>query len=322
MKILLIRNDNIGDLVCSTPCFEALKKKYPQAQIDIVVNSLNAPVVIGEEGRNPYLDKIYIYTKTKHIRGIYNKLKALFYKGWILFCLFKERYDVVVILRIAPSKYSSLFAKCARGKICYGAGSKEDSKVKGIPNFVETPIIHHHEVMVCLDILAPLGVEYGGEKTAYAYPNAYNNIDTPPYILFHISSRRLKDNPYPLESLQEIIQALPFVVVIGDSEDKLRCETLAKLENCEYKATKTLDEVAALARGALLTLAFDGGIAHIFGACNAKAITIFDNIDIARWGTWGQIEWCLQSESKKARDVKPQLIIEKVFALLQKDSIH
>ena len=321
MKILLIRNDNIGDLVCSTPCFEALKKKYPKAQIDIIVNSLNAPVIIGEGGHNPYLDKIYIYTKTKHTKGVYTKIKALFHKGWILFCLLKQSYDVVAILRIAPSKYSSLFAKCARGKICYGAGSKEDSRIKGIPNFVETPITSHHEVMVCFDILAPLGVEYGGEKTIYAYPHCYNNRNMPPYILFHISSRRLKNNPYPLEYLEEIIKALPFVVVIGDSDDKFRCEALAKLQNCQYQNTKTLDEVAALARGALLTLAIEGGVAHIFGACNAKAITIFDKVNIARWGTWGKIEWCLQSESKNAKDIKPQIIIEKVFALLQKDSI-
>ena len=60
MKILLIRNDNIGDLVCSTPAIEALRKKYPKAQIDIVVNSLNVPVVIG----NPFLDKVWFYNKT------------------------------------------------------------------------------------------------------------------------------------------------------------------------------------------------------------------------------------------------------------------
>jgi len=40
-KILLVRNDNVGDLICTTPAIEALRKKYPDAQIDIVVNSYN-----------------------------------------------------------------------------------------------------------------------------------------------------------------------------------------------------------------------------------------------------------------------------------------
>ncbi|HDX6325756.1 TPA: lipopolysaccharide heptosyltransferase family protein, partial [Campylobacter fetus subsp. venerealis] len=39
MKILLIRNDNIGDLICTTPAIEALRKHFRNDQIDIVVNS-------------------------------------------------------------------------------------------------------------------------------------------------------------------------------------------------------------------------------------------------------------------------------------------
>ena len=38
MKILLIRNDNIGDLICTTPAIQALAKKYGAENIDIVVN--------------------------------------------------------------------------------------------------------------------------------------------------------------------------------------------------------------------------------------------------------------------------------------------
>ncbi len=49
-KILLVRNDNIGDLICTTPVVEALRKKYPQSQIDIVVNSYNYCAIVN----NPF----------------------------------------------------------------------------------------------------------------------------------------------------------------------------------------------------------------------------------------------------------------------------
>ena len=39
-KIHLVRNDNIGDLICTTPAIEALRKKYPNNQIDIVINRI------------------------------------------------------------------------------------------------------------------------------------------------------------------------------------------------------------------------------------------------------------------------------------------
>lgn len=63
-KILLIRNDNIGDLICTTPAIEALRKKYPNNQIDIVVNSYNIQAIEN----NPFINHVYCYTKTKHTK--------------------------------------------------------------------------------------------------------------------------------------------------------------------------------------------------------------------------------------------------------------
>lgn len=306
MKILLIRNDNIGDLVCSTPAIEALRKKYPKAQIDIVVNSLNAPVVIG----NPFLDKVWVYTKTKHTKNFFLKIKAFLHKGWILWRIFRESYDVSVILRVYYSKHAGLFARAARAKKCLGVKGKGSEK---IPNFESCAIKHSHEVMVCFDILESLGVQYGGEKTYYPIKETCIRYFSKPYILFHISSRRIKDNPYPMEYLKEIIQAVFMdFIVIGDSGDKQRCEELVELENCHYIKTQSIDEVAILAKDAEVAIAFDGGVAHIFGACCKRVITIFDNVSLDRWHTWGHFEGCLQSESKRASDVKPREVVEKM----------
>ena len=57
MKILLIRNDNIGDLICTTPAIEALRKHFRNDQIDIVVNSYNECVIKN----NQFINKISIY---------------------------------------------------------------------------------------------------------------------------------------------------------------------------------------------------------------------------------------------------------------------
>lgn len=42
MKILIIRRDNIGDLICTTPLFEAIRQHYPDAYLAALVNSYNA----------------------------------------------------------------------------------------------------------------------------------------------------------------------------------------------------------------------------------------------------------------------------------------
>ena len=57
-----IRRDNIGDLVCATPLFAALRRRYPDATFAALVNSYNAGVLAG----NPDVNAVHAYTKLKH----------------------------------------------------------------------------------------------------------------------------------------------------------------------------------------------------------------------------------------------------------------
>ena len=60
-KLLVIRRDNIGDLVCTTPLLRSLRQKYPEARIDALVTSYNEPILEN----NPDVDYVYAYTKAK-----------------------------------------------------------------------------------------------------------------------------------------------------------------------------------------------------------------------------------------------------------------
>ncbi|MBN3040849.1 MAG: glycosyltransferase family 9 protein [Candidatus Omnitrophica bacterium] len=58
-KILLIRLDRIGDIILSTPAIRSLKRKYPQAQIHLLINEYIKDLVVN----NPNIDKLLIYNK-------------------------------------------------------------------------------------------------------------------------------------------------------------------------------------------------------------------------------------------------------------------
>src|SRR5512135_977073 len=60
-KILVIRRDNIGDLVCTTPMIRMLRQHYPDAWIAALVTRYNAEVLAG----NPDLDAVFAYQKAK-----------------------------------------------------------------------------------------------------------------------------------------------------------------------------------------------------------------------------------------------------------------
>src|SRR5437870_12529523 len=64
-RVLVIRRDNIGDLVCTTPLISALRKRYPGGHIAELVNTYNEAVL----ARNPYVDAVYAYEDGKHSGG-------------------------------------------------------------------------------------------------------------------------------------------------------------------------------------------------------------------------------------------------------------
>ena len=89
----MVRRDNIGDLVCTTPLLAALRRAWPQAWIGALVNSYNAAVL----DRNPDLDEVLVYTKLKHLEAGRSVLGALAGRIGDLWRLRRRRLDCVVL---------------------------------------------------------------------------------------------------------------------------------------------------------------------------------------------------------------------------------
>ena len=90
-KILVIRRDNIGDLILTTPLIHALRQRFPQAWIGALVNSYNARVLEA----NPDLDEVFVYTKAKH-RGSASVWSAYWSTFRLIFRLRKLRVDYAI----------------------------------------------------------------------------------------------------------------------------------------------------------------------------------------------------------------------------------
>lgn len=57
-KILIIHLGKLGDMVCATPMFQAVKEKYPQSKLYVMGNILNGELLRG----NPNIDNYFIYS--------------------------------------------------------------------------------------------------------------------------------------------------------------------------------------------------------------------------------------------------------------------
>src|SRR6195256_5684914 len=92
-RILVIRRDNIGDLVCTTPLIAALRERFPRAHIAALVNTYNEAVLSG----NPAVDAVYAYEKGKH-RGAKRSIASV-YAGRLklMMNLRREKFDYAIL---------------------------------------------------------------------------------------------------------------------------------------------------------------------------------------------------------------------------------
>jgi len=305
MKILLVRNDNIGDLICTTPAIEALRKKYPNAQIDIVVNSYNFLAI----NKNPFVDKIYIYTKPKHKKNLIEKIKALGGKIKIMSNIFFEKYDVAVVFRSGYSSSAEQFSNISRAKMRIGVKGKND-------NFTHHIIFNpnEHEVEFCYRCLEPLGVKQDNEKMFFYVPEEikkkYENYKD--YILFHISSR-IKENRYSKEKFKIIIDRLDEnILVTAEPSDFENAKWISEHTKAKWIKTKSLLDLTGLISNIKLFVSLDGGALHLGPALNVKTITISGKTNMNKWYPWGYKNLVIQDKSKIAENINPELVVEKI----------
>lgn len=82
-KILIIRRSALGDTIHTLPLAKALRNKYPQAQIDWVVEDKAAQFILN----NPLLNKVYIIRKkTDGLKEFFDLIKEIR----------SEKYDIVI----------------------------------------------------------------------------------------------------------------------------------------------------------------------------------------------------------------------------------
>ncbi|OFZ83475.1 MAG: hypothetical protein A2583_04585 [Bdellovibrionales bacterium RIFOXYD1_FULL_53_11] len=66
LNILVVRTDNIGDVILSTPVLEALKKHFPHCRVTFMVRDALVPLVKGL----PHVDEVMVYDPVRRHAGL------------------------------------------------------------------------------------------------------------------------------------------------------------------------------------------------------------------------------------------------------------
>ena len=207
-RILVIRRDNIGDLVLTTPLLHALREHYPQAWIGALTNSYNAPVLEG----NPDLDAVYSYEKAKH-RPDRSRIGVAFSTARLLLRLRRMRIDLAIVAGGGGDRQATALARWVGARDVIGFGEA------GAAGRITLPVAYGdgaqlHAAEDVFRLLAPLGItgtpgpcRMVADSGARAAVEARLAGMPHPVVAVHISARRPRQQ-WPAERFAQLIIGL------------------------------------------------------------------------------------------------------------------
>ena len=327
MKILVIRRDNIGDLVCTTPLFSALRRHYPAARIVALVNSYNAPVLAG----NPEVDEICAYRKAKH-RELGESVLAIWWQTWrMMRRLRAEQFDIAIVATPGAQPTAHKFARWVRARqiIAYGLS----------PELPLASANGGHETEAVMRLLRPLGIDEA-PGPVQVFPDA-RHVASLRYALLpkgegrliglHISARKPSQR-WPLERFAALAHALHardgarFLLFWSPGaenspqhpgDDGKARQLLALCADLPLFACPTSQLESLIAGLALCDriICADGGAMHLAAGLGKPIVCLFGDSGAERWRPWGVPHELLQQESRNVADLGVDEVLEACLRL-------
>jgi ADP-heptose:LPS heptosyltransferase len=141
-KILLLRQDRIGDVLVTTPLLKAIRERFPNGHLAMLLSKNNVGIRHAVE---PYVDEMIVYRK--NLRSLISVIRSIR----------RGRFDVVIDLMDNASSTSSLIISRSHARYALGV----DKVNRGVYTHV-VPLLsqqHHHIVERISRLLLPLGVD-------------------------------------------------------------------------------------------------------------------------------------------------------------------
>ena len=271
-RILIVKLDRIGDMVNTTPVFDIIKQRYPNATIDIVGH----PAVLSLLDEDPRLSTRYAYKSPLYHDGAL-RLPGL--EDWrIIRKLWMLRYPLIIYLR--GSFPFLLLALRSRFIPCH---------------FTEgEPVLQRY--------LKPLGVSFESGATTpatflhissasrAAFLKKYPRKQTTPLVVIHAISGA-EGKQWPLDRFARVADYLSEhahaqVLFLAAHSEEQKMSELTKLfrQSHSVETGLPLTQVIAAIAEADVFIGNDSGLAHIAAAVRTKEVVIWGaaNLNMAR----------------------------------------
>lgn len=286
MKILLIKQTSLGDVLHMTPVIRALKKWKPEAEIDIVTDKR----ALGILKNNPYINKLYVLDIYKYEKEIFKSPLKFFSTIKEFFSHIKEvrkkKYDIAIDLQGLERSVIFLYLckakkKYAKGKWAFVKSNYyvDINAIVGLIsflNFFDCP-----NDGVDLDYFLPETIEEDFNKTIKRITQTKNFEIEKDYIVFSPFSRwETKD--LSVNKAREIIAEIKKlkdiqIIISATSDYNKECKEIVEgFDNVlDSSGLFNLTELAYLIKNSKCMLTVDSFPMHTGCAFKKPLIAIF-----------------------------------------------
>ncbi len=286
LKILVIQTAKIGDLVCSTPVFREIKKKFHLCHLTVLVNSKTADILKN----NPRVDEIVL---ADWYPGISGKIK-------LLKKIKKEEYDWV--FNLLPGSFNNIIAfwSLVPNRVAtYHKGTGEIMNLLSVFNNYRleykshTYLVNHY-----LNLLKFLGIEQSSEeKEIFIQPEeekkalgflVQNNLSTDDLLIGIGPVPGNKIKQWDLSKFASLSNLLieklgAKIIFTGSADDSIQIEKVRKImrnNSVNGSGFFRLHELPALLKKMKLFISVDSGPLYIANALGVPVVDIGGCYDI------------------------------------------
>jgi heptosyltransferase-1 len=277
-KICIVKLSAMGDIIHAMIALQFIKKKYPKAIIDWVVEE-------GFKGvleNNPHIDTI-LPINLKSIKQ--NKLELLT-QIKLLKEYSKNDYDIIIDAQGLIK--SAIASKLLSSKIVKTTiiGFDKNSTREGVASYFydkkisieyEKNVIDRNIAVLCNSLDIDVVKEDILHKEKFLYSKKNENADN--NIIFVVGASK-ENKIYPKEKFLELAHKLNenITVVWGNEQERNTAQWLSSQATFIKKAPKyNLDELKNAILHSKLVIGGDTGPTHMAWALNVPSITIFGN---------------------------------------------
>lgn len=276
-RFLFIRPGGIGDAVLLVPAIKAIKKKYPDAQIDVLAEKRNC----GAFSLCPEINNIYLYDRPKE-----------------LWKVIRNGYDVVIDTE-QWHRLSAVVARLAKAPVSIGYSTNERRKL-----FIhQIPYSHDdYEAESFLHLIEPIvgKVVFGPDRSFLSIPSGL--ADKVDFYLKPLAGRNIvaifpggsiPERRWGAERFHKVAMELAGkgygIVVVGGKDDLVDGEAISEgipgtINLC---GRLSLPETAAVINEASLLITGDSGIMHIGYGLGVKTLALFGSGIERKWAPRG-----------------------------------